>query len=135
VHLEPSSKAVLAGACTRKRDHLSCDPTTRLFVVDDEPTIAATLVTILRMNGYSARFFTRPIEALAAARHDAPDLLISDVNMPVLTGIELAILMRERYPELKILLLSGQLASRDLLELARTRGHGFPLMMKPVHPS
>jgi CheY-like chemotaxis protein len=112
-----------------------CDPTPRLFVVDDERTIAATLVTILRMNGYSARFFTLPTEALAAVRHDPPDLLISDVNMPVLTGIDLAILIRERCPELKVLLLSGQIASRDLLELARTRGHDFPLMMKPVHPS
>jgi CheY-like chemotaxis protein len=111
------------------------NPTPRLFVVDDEPNIAATLVTILRMNGYSARFFTRPTEALAAARQDSPDVLISDVNMPVLTGIELAVLMKARYPDLKIILLSGQMASRDLLEHTNTRGYDFPLLMKPVHPS
>ena len=35
----------------------------RIFVVDDEPVIASTLATILQMNGFSAKFFTRPLEA------------------------------------------------------------------------
>ena len=127
------SRVTVAG--TRKRSHVFDDLAPRLFVVDDDPAIAATLVTILQMNGYSARFFTRPTEALAAARQDSPDVLISDVNMPVLTGIELALLMKAQYPDLKILLLSGQMASRDLLEHTLTRGYDFPLLMKPVHPS
>jgi CheY-like chemotaxis protein len=61
-------------------------------------------------------------------------MTLPDVNMPALTGIEPAILMKAWYPELKILLLSGQIASRDLLEHTRTRGHDFPLLMKPVQP-
>jgi CheY-like chemotaxis protein len=54
----------------------------RIFGVDDEPVIASTLATILQMNGFSAKFFTRRLEALAAARSKAPDLLISDITMP-----------------------------------------------------
>jgi CheY-like chemotaxis protein len=57
-------------------------PARQIFVVDDEPVIASTLATILQMNGFSAKFFTSPLEALNAARSKAPDLLISDVTMP-----------------------------------------------------
>jgi CheY-like chemotaxis protein len=55
----------------------------RIFVVDDEPVIASTLAAILQMNGFSAKFFTCPLGALAAARLKAPNLLISDVVKPV----------------------------------------------------
>jgi PleD family two-component response regulator len=44
----------------------------RIFVVDDEPFIAASLAAILQMNGFPARFFTYPLEALAAARSESP---------------------------------------------------------------
>jgi CheY-like chemotaxis protein len=54
----------------------------RIFVVDDEPVIASSLAAILRMNGFSAKFFTCPLEALAAARFESPDLVIADVAMP-----------------------------------------------------
>jgi CheY-like chemotaxis protein len=110
-------------------------PAPRIFVVDDEHVIASTLAAILNLNGYSAKFFTRPLEALAAAQSDIPDLLISDVAMPGLSGIDLAIQMRARHPECKILLFSGQAATLDLLEDARNQGHDFHLLLKPVHPT
>jgi CheY-like chemotaxis protein len=106
-----------------------------IFVVDDEPVIASSLAAILQMNGFSARFFTCPLEALAAARTESPDLVISDVAMPGISGIELAIKMRAQYPNCKILLFSGQAATSDLLEAARAQGHDFRLLQKPVHPS
>jgi CheY-like chemotaxis protein len=114
---------------------VSLSPVPRIFVVDDEHVIAATLATILRMNGFSARFFTDPVEALAAAQLDAPDLLVSDVAMPGLSGVDLAIQIKAQYPECKIVLFSGQAANLDLLKDARSRGHNFPLLQKPVHPS
>jgi DNA-binding response OmpR family regulator len=106
-----------------------------IFVVDDEPVIASSLAAILRMNGFSARFFTCPMEALAAARSESPDLVISDVAMPGISGIDLAIQMRAQYPNCKILLFSGQAATLDLLEGARAQGYDFRLLQKPVHPS
>ena len=106
-----------------------------IFVVDDEPVIASSLAAILQMNGFSARFFTCPLEALAAARSESPDLVISDVAMPGISGIDLAIHMRAQYPNCKILLFSGQAATLDLLEGARVQGYDFRLLQKPVHPS
>ena len=114
---------------------MSSNPVPRVFVVDDEHVIASTLAAILKLHGYSATFFTSPREALEAARSKAPDLLISDVAMPGISGIDLAIQMKIQYPRCKVLLFSGQAATQDLLEDARSQGHNFQLLEKPVHPS
>ena len=114
---------------------MSSNPVPRVFVVDDEAVIASTLAAILQMNGFSAKSFSCPLEALAAARLTAPDLLISDVAMPGISGIDLAVQMRAQHPTCKILLFSGQTATLDLLEGARAQGHDFDLLLKPVPPT
>jgi DNA-binding NtrC family response regulator len=107
----------------------------RIFVVDDEYVIASSLAMILRHQGFDATFFTLPVEALQAACDQAPDLLISDVVMAELSGIDLAIKVQECCPECKILLFSGQAATAHLLEVAHARGHDFELLLKPIHPA
>jgi DNA-binding response OmpR family regulator len=114
---------------------VSSNSVPRVFVVDDEHVIASTLAAILELHGYSATSFTSPLAALAAARSEAPDLLISDVAMPDLSGVDLAIQMKAQYPECRILLFSGQAITQDLLKDARDRGHSFQFLQKPVHPS
>lgn len=107
-----------------------------VYVVDDEEVIAQTLTTILRLQGsFNARSFTRPLEALEAARSESPDLLISDVMMPQLSGIDLAIKVREHCPDCKVLLFSGQAATFKLLQEARKDGNDFEILLKPVHPA
>jgi DNA-binding NtrC family response regulator len=111
-------------------------PTTiRIFVVDDETVIAATLAMILKTSGFDARSFTNPLEALSAADVEPPQLLITDVVMPEMLGTDLAIEMKRRCPDCKILLFSGQAATSDLLAKARSEGHEFNLLTKPVHPA
>jgi len=105
-----------------------------VFVVDDESVITTTLGLILRQHGFDAHSFDLPMEALSASRHMAPDLLITDVVMPLLSGIELAVQLREHCPDCKVLLFSGQPATADLLEMARAKGHNFEALAKPVHP-
>jgi DNA-binding response OmpR family regulator len=61
-----------------------------IFVVDDEKVISDTLAVILRLNGFAATSFTNPLEALNYASSGSPDLLVSDVVMPELSGIDLA---------------------------------------------
>jgi DNA-binding NtrC family response regulator len=107
----------------------------RVFVVDDERVIATTLAAILQLNGFVADSFVRPFDALDAARLKAPDLLISDVVMPDISGVELAIQIKEICPDCKVLLFSGQAATADLLLAAREQGHDFQLLSKPVHPT
>ena len=110
-------------------------PLVRVFVVDDERIIAQTLGAILEKNGFSSRSFNDPLEALAAAHSsDTPDLLISDVMMPQLSGIDLAIQIRALHPLCRIVLFSGQAETTDLLETAHAQGHTFQLLAKPLHP-
>lgn len=106
-----------------------------VFVVDDEPVIAQTLAIILKQAGFDAIAFDHPEKAIAASEQTPPDLLISDVMMPGMTGVELAIHFREAYPDCKVLLFSGQAATADLLAEAREKGYDFDLLSKPVHPA
>jgi CheY-like chemotaxis protein len=106
-----------------------------IFVVDDDRIIASTITTILQLNGYEVRFFVNSLEALEAARTVKPDLVIADVVMPGLSGIDLAIQLKERCPTCKVLLLSGQAKTGDLLETAREQGHAFEVLAKPIHPT
>ena len=113
-----------------------CQPQSRrIIIVDDEPVIADTLATILRNSGYDALPFYNGKSALEAARFSAPDLLISDVTMPGLSGLDLAILMRKHCPRCKILLFSGLSRSFDLVEEARRKGHHFEILEKPFSPA
>lgn len=114
---------------------MSYSPGSRVFVVDDEHLIASSLAAILRMNGFSAKSFTCAREALDAARLQPPDLLISDVMMPDISGIDLAILLSAQCPNCKVLLFSGQATTADLLQAARDKGYDFRLLSKPVHPT
>jgi CheY-like chemotaxis protein len=107
----------------------------RVLVVDDESTIAVTLAVILQKSGYDAAPFTDPLAALFSARENPPGLLITDVVMPELSGIDLAIRIKEEFPACKILLFSGQAATANLLEEAAAKGYEFDLITKPIHPA
>jgi CheY-like chemotaxis protein len=106
----------------------------RILVADDEPVIADTLAMILNQSGFDARAVYSGEQALQAASTFAPDMLVSDVFMRDLNGIETAILLRSMLPQIKVLLFSGQASSADLLLASRTRGYEFELLAKPVHP-
>ena len=106
----------------------------KVLVVDDERVIADTLSMILNQSGFAARAVYSGERALELATTFAPDMLISDVIMADLNGIDAAIQIRALLPRIKILLFSGQAATADLLEKARARGYEFEIMAKPVHP-
>ena len=107
----------------------------RALVVDDEQVIADTLAKILDLNGYEASAVYTGTAAVESARSLQPDLIISDVIMPDMDGIQAAISIRSFLPDCKILLFSGQAATADLLENARAQGHECEILGKPVHPS
>jgi FixJ family two-component response regulator len=106
-----------------------------VFIVDDEALIANTLAIILTQAGFQAFAYDHPEKAIAARAGLNPALLITDVVMPGMTGIELAIQFRNAQPECKVLLFSGHAATADLLQEARAQGYDFDLLLKPVHPA
>src|SRR3982074_3968953 len=94
----------------------------RVVVADDEQVIANTLAIILNQAGFEARAVFSGEKAVESLESFQPDMLISDVIMTGMTGIEAAIITRNRLPKCKILLFSGQAATADLLETARPHG-------------
>ncbi len=106
----------------------------RVLVADDERVIADTLVIILNQAGFEATAAYSGTSAVSLAETMKPDMLISDVIMPDLSGIDAAIAIRAMLPSCKILLFSGQAATADLLDKARAQGHEFEILAKPVHP-
>ena len=106
----------------------------KILVADDERVIADTLSMILNQSGFEARAAYSGEKALELAAAFAPDMLISDVIMADLNGIDAAIRIRALLPGIKILLFSGQAATADLLEKARAQGYEFEILAKPVHP-
>jgi CheY-like chemotaxis protein len=106
----------------------------KVLVVDDERVIADTLAMILNQSGFQAQPIYSGEGAVELASTFEPDMLISDVIMADLNGIDAAIRIRELLPKIKILLFSGQAATADLLDNARKQGYEFEILAKPVHP-
>jgi DNA-binding response OmpR family regulator len=106
----------------------------RVLVVDDETAIADTTTTILSMSGYAAMAAYDGDEALQSALVAPPHLLITDVFLPGMNGIELALTIQRVFPDCQILLFSGQATTVDLLAAAGIAGNQFTLLSKPVPP-
>jgi DNA-binding NtrC family response regulator len=110
------------------------DEARRILVVDDEHPLADTLAAILERAGYKSTAAYSPSEALAALSESRPDLIISDVMMPLMNGVELAIRADQLHPGIKVLLISGHAATQEIMDEARLDGLSIELMAKPVHP-
>lgn len=106
-----------------------------IFVVGDEPVIVSALAAILKQSGFSVESFTNCSDALRSAMKASPDLLITDVALSHLSGIDLAIRMKRQCPDCKILLYSGRASAAGLLKASRDHGHDFNLLTKPIYPS
>jgi DNA-binding response OmpR family regulator len=120
------------------RKRLSAEPNPHrpvILVVDDERVIADTLATILKTQGFAAMPAYDAESALELSRVIPPELLLSDVVLPGMSGIELAIAIKDAVPDCKVLLFSGQAATVSLLAGARHAGHTFTMLDKPVHPT
>jgi DNA-binding NtrC family response regulator len=105
-----------------------------VLVVDDERVIADTLATILQGAGYEAIVSYNAEDGLKQCEAGNPELVLTDVVMPGMNGVEMAVHIRERHPSCKVVLISGQASVSDLLEDAHQRGYDFELLSKPIHP-
>lgn len=106
----------------------------KVLVVDDQKLIADTIVDILSNAGFHAIAAYDGMSALEAADRFKPDYLLSDVLMPRMNGVQLAIAIRQGHPAAKILLFSGQAGTAEILLAAKKQGYEFELLAKPIHP-
>jgi CheY-like chemotaxis protein len=106
----------------------------RVLVVDDEHIIADTLALILKQSGFEAHAVYSGETAVEAALTLQPDVMISDVVMEGINGIEAAIRVSATLPHCRIILFSGNAVTAHLLDNAQAEGHSFETLLKPIHP-
>jgi DNA-binding NtrC family response regulator len=107
----------------------------RVFVLDDEPNIARTWALILAKAGYDVVPFNHPQVALAALRENPPDVLVSDVGLPGMSGIDLAMILAKEKSRTKVILISGQTSTEDAMTYAAEQGYVFEVLPKPLGPA
>lgn len=106
----------------------------RIMIVDDERNIADTLAMVFQIKGHEALAVYNAESAVEAIETFEPDVVLSDVIMGKMTGVDLAIYLSRARPECKVILFSGQTATANLLSEANRKGHDFRLLAKPIHP-
>jgi CheY-like chemotaxis protein len=85
------------------------NPKARLLVVDDDALVCKNMSIIFSALGYSIRTAPDGFSALAAIRDEIPDIILSDLNMPGMSGFELLSVVRRRYPSIRVVAMSGML--------------------------
>ena len=105
----------------------------RVLIIDDEREFATTLCERLRLRGYDAHAASTAAAALDAACASAPDVVLLDLNIPDVRGVELLMTLRQHLPHGEIILLSGHLDLAEKIEGVRI--DAFGLLLKPVEMS
>lgn len=102
----------------------------RILIVDDEFELVSALEERLNLRGFKARGVTTGVDALAFLEESRCDVVLLDVKMPGLGGLELMEKIKEDYPRLEVVLLTGHGSAQDA-ESGMSLG-AFDYLQKPV---
>ena len=107
----------------------------KILLIDDDPLVRRTIERILQKNGYQVHLAADGLEGLRTFRTLQPDLVITDLIMPVKEGLDTIRLLRTWSPEAKIIAISGggRVANTDLLAEAAVLGASV-VIAKPFEP-
>src|SRR4051812_2282160 len=107
----------------------------RVLVVDDDLNVADASAQVLHLFGYECYAVYNHTDAIAAAESFRPDVILSDVIMKGLNGVELCLQIKQMLPDCRVLLLSGEVSTaHTLIQDSRKQGYNFELVAKPVRP-
>src|SRR6185437_8359390 len=86
----------------------------RILVVEDDQSVLSTITTMLNVQGYEAEAACDGFDSLMRLKDNVPDLIVSDLNMPQMSGFELLSVVRRRYPQIKVIATSGAYDANDV---------------------
>ena len=107
----------------------------KILVIDDNGSFADTLTMVLNFSGFDANAAYSGEHVLDLARQSPYDHVVSDVMMEPMNGIQAVLAIRAICPECKVLLMSGNERTSQLLADAVRDGYNFDILAKPVHPT
>jgi len=102
----------------------------RLLLVDDEQEFVETLADRLKMRELDASIACNGEEALSAVEREEPDVIVLDLKMPGIHGIEVLRRVKEAYPNVEVIILTGHGSKKD--EEAARRLGAFDYVKKPA---
>lgn len=82
-----------------------------ILVVDDDPAVRNSLEMVLRSGGYEVDLAMHGFDALLQLKRNVPAVVISDLNMPQMSGFEFLSVVRRRFPEISVIAMSGAFES------------------------
>jgi CheY-like chemotaxis protein len=85
----------------------------QILVVDDDPAVREVMASLLNDAGYDVNTATNGFDALAQLQRVIPELIISDLHMPLMSGFELLSVVRRRFPDIPVIAVSGAYESGD----------------------
>ena len=85
-----------------------------ILIVDDDELLRMSLLQVLTIAGYNVRSSDGGQAALCEMERETPDLLLSDLNMPGLSGFELLFAVRGRFPGIRVIAMSGAYSGNDV---------------------
>lgn len=88
-------------------------PRGRILIVDDDPSIRSTVSMLLAARGYDVRAAEDGFDALLQMKTHVPELIISDLNMPQMSGFEFLSVIRRRFPQVLVVAMSGAFEAGD----------------------
>jgi len=112
-------------------------PNERVLLVDDEPGVRKLISGHLVAAGYVVRVAVDGLDAIEKLRTGPPDLIISDLNMPRMSGIEFLGVVRERFPQIPVIVISGVAADEIPKGVAadayfHKNGFGFDQLLQTI---
>lgn len=104
-----------------------------VLIADDEENIADSLALVLESHGFRTVAVCSGEAAVERARTLKPDVLVADVSMPGMSGLEAGARISAALPDCRVLLMTGQTAIDDL-KTVRAAGKEFAVLQKPFRP-
>ena len=109
----------------------------RVLLADDDPVVRGLISRYLVASGYVVRTAVDGLDALGKLRTGLPDLIISDLNMPRMSGIELLQVVRKRFPQIPVIVISAVAADEMPEEVVadayyHKNGFGFEQLLQTI---
>lgn len=114
---------------TQKRTYATSVPVD-LFVIDDEVEICNSLTELLSARGYSSEAESNPTRAMASVRKNPPRMILLDIRMPGIGGIELLQNLKEELPRIPVIMISGHATVDNAIKAMRYGATNY--FTKPV---
>lgn len=110
---------------------VSTPSTPRILIVDDDPDIVVLLENWLRLRGYDVRSAPSGTEAFALVQQEHFNVVLTDLEMPGLNGLQLLSLLKDLQPRLEVIFLTGKATMADAISALR-EGKAYDFLQKPL---